>query len=216
MHYRSVKTHIQKRGIDCIIVLGGGFRGGKLSFESKKRVEAGANLYEQGFSNTLLMSGGFTVDTLKKSEGGEMKKFAVELGVKPNNIFIEEESLDTIGNAIFSKPIIKKKNFKNLLLVTSDYHLERSLFIFHYVFGSGFSILGFDVLTSFVRKFVQQKEKKERDYLLEVQAFFSGIKRGNDKAILKRMKEVHPYYKKNSKEKGDKSWFVQLLKRILG
>lgn len=216
MHYHSVKTHIHKSGIDCIVILGGGFRSGELSFESKKRVEAGVSLCKQGFSGKLLMSGGFTVDNLKKSESSEMKKHAINLGVKAKDIFVEEESLDTLGNAVFSKRIVKKNCFKNLLLVTSDYHLERSLFIFHYVFGSGFNILGFDVPTGFIRKFIQQKKNKERAYLLETQTFFSGIKIGNDNAILKRMKELHPYYIKKSKNEGDKSWFMKFIMEILG
>ncbi len=212
MHYHSVKTHIQKRGIDCIVVLGGGFSNGSIGGETKKRVEAGVNFYEQGFSNKILVSGGFTVDSLKKSEAGEMRNYAVELGVNPRDIFVEEESLDTIGNAVFSKKVIVKNKFKNILLVTSDYHLERALFIFHYVYGDTFRILGFDVSSSFVRKFVLQHEKKEQQYLLETQTLFSGIRRGNDNSILKRLKEIHPYYTQNSRVKGEQSWFMSLFR----
>lgn len=212
MHYHSVKTHIQKRGIDCIIVLGGGFSGDSISNETKKRVEAGVNFYKQGFSSKILMTGGFTIDGLNKSEAGEMKKCAVKLGAKPKDILVEEESLDTIGNAIFSKKFVLKNKFKNLLLVTSDYHLERSLFIFHYVFGENFRIMGFDVPSSFVRKFILQHEKKEQQYLLETQTFFSGIKRGDDKSILTRLRGIHPYYKQNSREKGEKNWLMSFFR----
>ena len=183
MHH-IVKTHVHPGTIDCIIILGGGSKGKNLDKETKNRVKEGVNIYKNKISNKILMTGGKINNEF--SEASLMGNYAIKLGVKNKDILLEEQSPDTFGNAIYSKQIIEKNKFKRLLIVTSDYHLERSLFIFHHVFGQSYTIMGFDVPTNLFKKIILQKERKERKYLFITQVFFTGIKLGDNKSILSK------------------------------
>ena len=46
---------------------------------------------------------------------------------------LEENSQNTVGNAVESVHILKKHNIKKVVLVTSDYHLPRASYIFEAV-----------------------------------------------------------------------------------
>ena len=54
--------------------------------------------------------------------------------IPKNIIYIENKSQDTIENAKYTKKIIDKLNIKRFILVTSDFHMERSLAIFNYFY----------------------------------------------------------------------------------
>lgn len=53
-----------------------------------------------------------------------------------NRILLEKTSLDTIGNAAFARALFTDPmNFKNLLVVNSEYHMPRTKIIFNWVYG---------------------------------------------------------------------------------
>jgi uncharacterized SAM-binding protein YcdF (DUF218 family) len=171
---------MHKHWADVILILGCGFRGNSLGTESKLRVKQGVKMYKDGFAKNLIMTGG---TSRKKSLSKLMKDYAIGLGVPSRRIFIEEQSKDTVGNAIFSKQILKKNKWKNVLLVTSDYHVERSMFIFHHVLGKNYNIMASDVSTGLFPKLFSRENKK----LLLADGLFSGIGEGKDAVIKKRL-----------------------------
>ncbi len=212
MHYHSVRTHVRKGGIDCIIVLGAGLKNNGLpDKESELRLSKARELYKNKFARKLLICGGFVKDKLNISLSSAMRDLAVKLGISRKDVLLEEKSLDTLGNALFSKEIVNKNKFKNLLIMTSDYHLERALFVFHEVYGDKFMIVGTDVPTNFLKKFVFQHERIEQKYLLATQMFLTGVKKGDDKMILKRLQKLHPMYKENSREKASEHHIMRLI-----
>tara|TARA_Y100000310_G_scaffold345406_1_gene464615 strand:- start:10169 stop:10708 length:540 start_codon:yes stop_codon:yes gene_type:complete len=174
--------------VDAIIVLGCEFKNNNLGKESKSRVKQGIKLYKKGLSKNLVLAGG---TKRKKYLSYYMKQYARKLGIPTKNLFTEELSKDTIGNALFTKPIIKKQKWKNLILVTSDYHLERSLYIFHQVYGNNYTILGEDSKTSLLSKL--KRFKTEKEYTLFAETLFSKIKPGNDKEIKNRLLRTPKY-----------------------
>ena len=180
------KFHMHKNWADIILILGCGFRGNSLGTESKLRVKQGAKMYEGGFARNLVMAGG---TSRKKSLSKLMKEYAIRLGVPSRKIFIEEQSKDTVGNAVFTKQILKKNKWKNVLLVTSDYHVERSMFIFHHVLGRSYTVMASDISTGLFSKLFG---KENRKFLL-AEGLFAGIKEGNDSLIKKRLL-VSPLY----------------------
>jgi len=171
---------MHKNWADVILILGCGFRGNSLGTESKLRVKQGVKMYRRGFAKNLIMAGG--VDR-KKSLSKLMKSYAIGLGVPSRKIFIEEQSKDTVGNAVFSKQILKKNKWKNVLLVTSDYHVERSMFIFHHVLGGSYNVMASDVSTGLFSKLFSKESKK----FLLAESLFVGIKEGNDSVVKKRL-----------------------------
>ncbi len=98
---------------DGIVVLTGG----------SERIEAGLSLLNAGRSKTLLLSGvhrGTSRQALAKlsQQSPEVFKCCVELG---------REATDTVGNAHETAAWAKRNSMTSLRLVTSVYHLPRSL-----------------------------------------------------------------------------------------
>lgn len=69
---------------------------------------------------------------------------------------LEDQSLTTADESQFLKPLLKRKQWKKIVLVTSAWHMPRSVYIFqcagipvipapmgHYVYGPGYSLLSF-------------------------------------------------------------------------
>ncbi|WP_458411830.1 YdcF family protein [Schinkia sp. CFF1] len=110
---------------DVIIVLGGEIKGER----TKKAVE----LYDQGLADTLLFSDGTDLSWRTKAVE-EMTSLALELGVPPKAIMEETDSRSTYENAVYSKKLLLKNNYKSAIVVTTNWHSKRSKFIFDKVF----------------------------------------------------------------------------------
>ena len=102
--------------IDATVVLTGG----------SKRIAKGLNLITKDDSKHLFISGvdaGVTVDDLVRgSKGSSLEKDKVELGYEAQN---------TRENAEESISWIKQNDYKSIRLITSNYHVPRSLLEFH-------------------------------------------------------------------------------------
>jgi len=120
---------------DVIIVLACGIHNGNLSDESKKRVEKGVELYKKHVSRKIIMSGSLTEKIGSKivTEAELMKKYAIFLGVPSNRIILENESKDTLSSAYFVKKIIDKNKWNDVTIVTSKFHMKRTMYIFRKV-----------------------------------------------------------------------------------
>ena len=55
-----------------------------------------------------------------------MKELAISLGVPEQNIDIEDKAGNTYENIKFSSDIIRRHHFKNVIIVSSPYHLKRA------------------------------------------------------------------------------------------
>lgn len=101
---------------DVIVVLAGDDNG--------ERVIQGIELYKNGYAPKMIMSGGPIMWNLTSADW--MKKQAVAAGVPANAILLQRKSESTIEDVVFTLPLIKKNNFKSVILVTSPYHARRS------------------------------------------------------------------------------------------
>jgi uncharacterized SAM-binding protein YcdF (DUF218 family) len=59
-----------------------------------------------------------------------VKRFLKDLNVPAEKIIIEDQSRDTLENAVFVQEICAKMGFANPILVTSAYHMKRAILIF--------------------------------------------------------------------------------------
>jgi uncharacterized SAM-binding protein YcdF (DUF218 family) len=123
---------------DAIVVLGGYLRtaGGTRRYsefmEAADRLWMGSMLYRAGKAPTVLLSGG-NVDFLGyrgTAEAVAAKELLEQWGVPADAILVEPQSQNTHENAAFSKPILSAHGARKLLLVTSAYHMPRSVAIF--------------------------------------------------------------------------------------
>ncbi len=129
---------------DVIIIIGGGInKDGDLPEEASLRVKEGVKKYNDGIAPKILMSGRWGKDidfTPKKKEAIAMKEMAVDLGVPSKDILIETRAMDTLSNAKESKKIIDNSDWKNILVVTLDFHKDRTEKIFRDIFGDSYNI----------------------------------------------------------------------------
>ena len=133
---------------DAIIILGcSNNEDGSISKLLRTRVDEGIRLYKRGESSKLIMSGkhGLFLHLSGKvplnSESSVMKKYAESEGVPTEDILIEDESKDTLGNAFFTKiKILEPHSWYNCLVVTSDYHVERTRWLFDFVLGPKYNL----------------------------------------------------------------------------
>ncbi len=123
---------------EVIAVLGGGIKleapfldlPNDLNEDAFKRVVAAYKLYTER-ERPVAVSGYSVMD--RYPEANVMKELLVYLGVKPEDVITEGKSRDTYENALFLRRLVGNKT---LCLVTSAYHMERSLYLF--------SLAGFD------------------------------------------------------------------------
>jgi|GEM_PF-1888267 len=76
----------------------------------------------------VLSGGGRTLEL----EAGIMREFLLAKGVDAHRLIMETDSLDTVGNAVFTGLALKEHSVtgNRVLLVTSDFHAPRSLFLY--------------------------------------------------------------------------------------
>jgi uncharacterized SAM-binding protein YcdF (DUF218 family) len=122
---------------DVAIVLGGAI-GRQLSprlapdaGEAIDRVLHTARLFHAGKTKAILVSGGnLPWQTASEPEAELIAGLLVELGVPRSAIALETESRNTRQNAVNSAGVMKLKNWRSAVLVTSAAHMPRALAVF--------------------------------------------------------------------------------------
>ena len=121
--------------VDCVIVLG--------SLKAAEyRVPAAARVFFAGRSEKIMLCGGKIRDFSGKrmAEADSMYEKALELGVLEANIILEKNSQDTIENILCSLLELQRSiwlnKVKSVLLVTTAYHMRRSLHLARYLYPS--------------------------------------------------------------------------------
>ncbi len=125
---------------DCIIVLGS-------TTAVKYRVPKAVDVYMSGRCNKIMMCGGAIKNIFEKimAEAEHMKEKAMELGVPEEGIILESNSQNTIEN-ILCALLELQRNFylnkiKRVILVTTTYHMRRSLHIARYLFPEHIKVI---------------------------------------------------------------------------
>lgn len=103
--------------VDVLITLGG---------DSDRELYA-AELYNLGIAPKVIMSGG-------GSAADKMAEKAIKKGVRERDIIVERNSKSTYDNAVNSREIVLRENFKSAIVISSPYHMRRSKMVFNRVF----------------------------------------------------------------------------------
>ena len=93
--------------IDCIIVLGAGIWNNEPSPMLEDRLLEGINLYKNNVSNKIIMSGDH--GRAEYDEVNIMKNYAIEKGVKSEDIFMDHAGFSTYESIYRAKEIFKAK-----------------------------------------------------------------------------------------------------------
>ncbi len=118
---------------DVIVLLGGGATldtpnvngEGHLSGYAANRLLTAAQL-ERKLDIPVIVSGGKVLATTG-CEALVSQHILLGLGVRPEHIILDEKSLNTTENAKNTASILAERGFKSPILVTSAFHMERSL-----------------------------------------------------------------------------------------
>lgn len=145
---------------DAVIILAGGIGDDyKLPNSVKKRIDLAHVIFKKRMANKFLMSGKWSVHwdhvSPKFTEAGLMRDYALQRGFTNETIFLEEYSQNTFENAFYSiKLFVEPKGWKNVLVVTSDFHLRRSKQIFEYLnnCGCNFYFIGAKTKAGIIKK----------------------------------------------------------------
>ena len=121
---------------DVIILLGGGATmdtpnlggQGHLSSHAANRLLTAAQLYHK-YKLPIIVSGGKVLETTG-TEAEITRLILLDLGIPDNKILVENQSRNTTENALLSKKIMEQHNVIRPILVTSAFHMPRSVLQF--------------------------------------------------------------------------------------
>ena len=127
---------------DCILVLGS-------SKAEKYRVPVAVDAYRAGRAGKIMLCGGavreFPDGTCSEAE--QMRKAALELGVAEKDIILENASQNTVENMRFALVELQRAflldQVRSVLLVTTAYHMRRSLAIARQLFPEHIEVIPF-------------------------------------------------------------------------
>jgi uncharacterized SAM-binding protein YcdF (DUF218 family) len=166
---------------DVIVLLGGGIHEGVMDLTGKgtpgedmlARTVTAARLQRQ-LQIPVLVSGGSGYSG-RSAEAPVIRRFLLDLGIPDRQILLEQKSRDTNENALYCHEIMKKHGFQNPLLITSAYHMRRSVKMFknagvavipvpaQFLTGGNIPLIWADYLPT--TNSFQKSEKALREYL---------------------------------------------------
>lgn len=122
---------------DAIVVLGGMINTVS-KFSNRVELTGSADrltdsilLWKAGKAKYILFTGGSGIlfeQELKEASFAE--KFLLDFGIPQSQILLESESRNTFENGLYTKKILEEKKLKRIILVTSAFHMKRSVAIF--------------------------------------------------------------------------------------
>lgn len=122
--FHHMKHTLQKS--DCILVLGS---------HDTRVAERGAELFLAGWAPLLIFSGGLgrlTQDVWQETEADKFAAIAINKGVPPEAILVENKSTNTGENILFTQVLLKEKKLdpKSFIVVQKPYMERRSFATF--------------------------------------------------------------------------------------
>ena len=124
---QKVTSWTDTGGADCAVVLTGG----------PARIPEGFSLLAQHRIHKLIISGVYRHANLRAI----FPQWAFYGSVNDRNVFLEQRSLTTYGNAEQSLHVVESLDCRNVMLVTSQTHMYRSLRTFRAVFPKNIPII---------------------------------------------------------------------------
>ena len=138
LEMRFPVPHLTNRQVDGIIVLGGAVQERQTLAhavltinDAGERIIAMADLARRYPAARVIFTGGAgQYSGAPKPEAEVIQQQLGTLGLKADRVVIESRSLNTFENAVFSKQMMQPQPGETWLLVTSAWHMPRSVGIF--------------------------------------------------------------------------------------
>jgi len=190
---------------DAILVLDAGINSdATLTTRSMERVEKGVALQKSGTARPIIMSGGAkgppSQAPANKTEAQAMKDYAISLGVAAEDILLEEESKDAIGNIFFSKVnLIEPSQWKNIIVVTSDYNVPRATYVFQKVMGPSYHAHFEKASSNLSPPDAERVQIQEDEKMALTIQWMKNIADGDTQAVKEFLYSWHPAYTRRSR-----------------
>jgi uncharacterized SAM-binding protein YcdF (DUF218 family) len=215
------------------IVLGGGMkkvikRQGQIEYEEyepeervKKRLDKAYQLLEEGKVDYIVTTGRYSkrvgVDPRvigPKTEAEVSKQYLQDTyKIDDNRILYENQSYDTIGNAWFAKKVcLELFNIVSCKIITSDFHMERSMLIFEWVLGPDYAVEPVPVESQMGEKDRAQRERLENVFIEYMKTHLLGsIAPGDNQAIERFIENEHLRYCLSDRSEAMLHAYIMLL-----
>ena len=152
------------RKYDAILLLGYGLdENDQATQELCLRVQTAAKAYQEGYSDIIVACGG-TTEGHHISEAEVMQALLLEQGVPGSAILLENQSQITIENMRFAAKMMGGAKGKRVLVVTSDYHVRRSVLT---AMRAGFRARGYAAMLEHDESW-REKKSKELAYTVDM------------------------------------------------
>ena len=101
---------------DLIVMVGGG---------EASRMEKAAALFKEGYAEKVLIT-----PVVESEQFAQSSALAVENGIPPSALLLDHEATSTYQNALYTMEIMEEEGMSSALVVTSDYHVKRTKYIY--------------------------------------------------------------------------------------
>jgi uncharacterized SAM-binding protein YcdF (DUF218 family)/glycosyltransferase involved in cell wall biosynthesis len=109
---------------DAVVVFAGGVgESGRAGGGAQERLKQAVDLYKAGYAPSLVLSSGY-VYSFKEAE--QMRALAIDQGVPADRIVLELQATNTFENVSYVAAILRERQWRSLLLVSSPYHMRRA------------------------------------------------------------------------------------------
>jgi len=192
----------QREMVDIIAVLGYELtRNFELKDIARYRVEKAISLFNKKEAPRIVFCGSHSFwneDNPKRTEARAMAEYAISLGLPKTNALLEEHSKDSVGNAYFlRKNYLDRKGWKSLIVVTSDFHVPKTKYVFKKVLGEGYSYKVVSAQSGLSEHELAVLTKREHKVIGWFKHHFKDVFDGDMNAIKNYLYNHHPGYSKN-------------------
>lgn len=176
-----------RRQYDVLLVLGNGFTNDwKLHGYMENRMGRVADLYKKGVAKRVGISGKWSLSYDRRgivppvNETDEIEKRLEAKGIPKKALLKEgEEAKDLLGNAYFFKTrVARPMRIKSLLVVCSDFQIERATFLFKKVFGPDYEVAMLGAKTPYTND--PEAIASQKSLLEQQKQYLSGMRDGDD------------------------------------
>ncbi|MGX8680133.1 MAG: YdcF family protein [bacterium] len=134
LHYDILPDGLPDDDELCIVVLGFQLNpDGTMKDELIERLNVALNSAQKYPNATIVCTGGGTAaNNQSASEAGEMAKWLMKQGIEKERVIVEDNSITTAQNAIFTYDLLTSlyPSVKKLAIVSSDYHIATGELLF--------------------------------------------------------------------------------------
>ena len=118
----------ETRQADAAIVLGAAADESGPSPVFRERINHGVWLYQQGYVKTLILTGG-TAEGNNRSDAAIGAAYAVEQGMPPEALLLEETSTITEENLKNTAELMEREGLSTALIVSDPLHMKRAMLL---------------------------------------------------------------------------------------